>query len=185
MLYCVLCPDATSLTVDQRQCQFMFPEAFPKPPKVDIKGTNKAYKGWDVRIKNIFFANGMRKLDLGLVHFYSLTILSPGDPWRDATISAEGLNVKSTPQQPIGLGDGFHCSDLSTASGLADPTILAVQKAALTSMKMWLADWKPGVSSDSARAPAPKSDQNTIPQGRTGAAPIKPISAWNKGAGVA
>lgn len=50
-----------SLITYQRQCQLMFPEAFEKPPKVDIKGTNKAYKGWDVRIENIFFANGMRK----------------------------------------------------------------------------------------------------------------------------
>jgi len=42
----------------------MFPDAFPEPPKVDIEGTNKKYKGWDVRIKNIFFANGMREYSI-------------------------------------------------------------------------------------------------------------------------
>ncbi|KAF7775751.1 hypothetical protein Agabi119p4_4144 [Agaricus bisporus var. burnettii] len=152
---------------DLRQCQLMFPEAFEKPPKVDIKGTNKAYKGWDVRIENIFFANGMR------------------DPWREATMSAEGLDVKSTPEQPIGLGDGFHCSDLSTASGLADPTILAVQQAALASMKRWLADWKPSAAHDGARVPAPASGSGPKPEGRTKPAPRKPLSAWSKGAGVA
>jgi pimeloyl-ACP methyl ester carboxylesterase len=152
---------------DLRQCQLMFPDAFPKPPKVDIDGTNKAYKGWDVRIENLFFANGMR------------------DPWREATISAEGLNVQSTPQQPIAVGDGFHCSDLSTASGIADPTIHAVQQAALASMKTWLAAWKPKASSSGTRVPAPASGSGTIPQGRTGPAPHKPLSAWDKGAGVA
>ncbi|KAF9450668.1 hypothetical protein P691DRAFT_809949 [Macrolepiota fuliginosa MF-IS2] len=150
---------------DLRQCQFMFPDAFPKPPVVNISGTNTAYKGWDVQIQNIFFANGMR------------------DPWRDATISAESRNVASTPQQPIGLGDGFHCSDLSTASGLVDPTILTVQKAALASIKTWLANWKPSATSDGGRIPAPGSGSGTIPKGRTSTAPTKPISVWNRAPG--
>lgn len=91
----------------------------------------------------------------------------------------------STPEQPIGVGDGFHCSDLSTASGVADPTILAVQQAALASMKTWLADWKPSAAPSGARVPAPASGSGATPEGRTQPAPHKPLSAWNKGAGVA
>ncbi|KXN92345.1 Putative serine protease K12H4.7 [Leucoagaricus sp. SymC.cos] len=151
---------------DLRQCQFMFPDAFPQPPKVDIKGTNTLYKGWDVHIKNIFFANGIR------------------DPWRDATISAEGLNVASTPEQPIHVGDGFHCSDLSTANGQIDSTIRAVQTAALASMKTWLAAWKP-TSKGGHRNATPAVAPHNIPQGRTSPAPSKPISALQKGVVVA
>lgn len=92
------------------------------------------------------------------------------------------MNVASTPDQPIHIGDGFHCSDLSVASGLADPTILAVQQAALASMKVWLADWKPSVASgggDGARIHVGIS----LSEGRSTPAPSKPISAWNIGAG--
>jgi len=94
------------------------------------------------------------------------------------------LNVASTQDQPIYVGNGFHCSDLSVASGLADPTILAVQQAALASMKVWIADWKPSVASDGG-------DNVRIhvgilsSQGRSTPAPSKPISAWSKGAGTA
>jgi len=38
-------------------------------------------------------------------------------------MSAEGLYVQSTTEQPNAVSDGFHCSDFSTASGIADPTI--------------------------------------------------------------
>ena len=58
-------------------------------------------------------------------------------------MSAGAVKVKSTPDQPIMLGNGFHTSDLKTANGLADPTIRAVQLSALASMKTWLAEWTP------------------------------------------
>ncbi|KAG6854358.1 hypothetical protein C0991_007863 [Blastosporella zonata] len=108
-----------------RQCQLMFPEAFPTPPTPAIQRTNSVYKGWNVKLDRIFFANGQR------------------DPWKDATVSATRHTVQSTAQQPIFIGDGFHCSDLKTASGQADPTIMAVQVAALGYFKTWLAEWKP------------------------------------------
>ena len=66
-----------------------------------------------------------------------------GDPWRDATKSAEGTNFASTAGQPIAISDGFHCSDLSTANGNADATVLAVQNAGLKSIAGWLAEWTP------------------------------------------
>ncbi|TFY55376.1 hypothetical protein EVG20_g9337 [Dentipellis fragilis] len=66
-----------------------------------------------------------------------------GDPWRDATVSADNHTVASTPSQPIFVGDGFHCSDLKTSAAQVDPTIAKVQTAALGYMKTWLAEWRP------------------------------------------
>lgn len=44
----------------------MFPAAFPQAittPAAEelIQATNKRYKGWDVKVDNLFFANGIRK----------------------------------------------------------------------------------------------------------------------------
>lgn len=65
---------------------------------------------------------------------------------------------------------------------MVDPTILAVQQAALASMKVWIADWKPSVASGGgARIHVGVS----LSEGRSTPAPSKPISAWSKGAGTA
>ena len=64
-----------------------------------------------------------------------------GDPWREATMSAAPVTVKSSADQPIMLGDGFHCSDLKAANGQVDPTVRAVQESALAYMNAWLAEW--------------------------------------------
>ncbi|KAJ6616277.1 peptidase S28 [Mycena sp. CBHHK59/15] len=128
---------------DLRQCQQMFPAAFPSPPHVQTARTNNLYDGWNVSISNLFFANGQR------------------DPWRYATVSAPGVAVQSTPSQPIAEGAGYHCADLCmfplcyapvsfapnlptvTREGLANPTVLAVQSEGLAAMKRWIAAWKP------------------------------------------
>ncbi|KAI0751119.1 peptidase S28 [Daedaleopsis nitida] len=113
---------------DERQCTYMFPEAFAKLghlPVPNVAKTNKAYDGWFVKEKHLFFANGRR------------------DPWREATLAAEGTHFSSTPDQPLALSDGFHCSDLSTANANVDPTVLSVQQQALKAMAGWLAEWKP------------------------------------------
>ncbi|KAJ3511571.1 hypothetical protein NLJ89_g4020 [Agrocybe chaxingu] len=139
----------------------MFPAAFKTPPIPNVWRTNIKYHGWDVRTKNLFFANGIR------------------DPWKDATISAEGLNITSTIQQPIGLADGFHCSDLGV-SGAVDPTIAAVQQQALASMKAWLKTWKPlgqGGPIKTPRAVA-QTFKNTFPP-----ISVKPVNAWFKRVG--
>ncbi|KAH8989160.1 peptidase S28 [Lactarius hatsudake] len=111
-------------TYYERQCQQMFPEAFPRPPVPNVDATNKAYGGYYLRTERLFTATGLR------------------DPWRDATVSADGIHIESTPEQPIVESDGFHCSDLVTANGLADPTVLNVQTQALWYMKGWLRSWK-------------------------------------------
>ncbi|TFK43798.1 serine carboxypeptidase S28-domain-containing protein [Crucibulum laeve] len=150
---------------DMRQCQQMFPGAFPEIPFLDVTPINRVYQGWQVENKNLFFANGLR------------------DPWKDATMSAEGLNVKSTPLQPIALGGGFHCSDLKAASGAADPTIGAVQAKALKSMHDWLAAWKPSKN----QRPPVRSPRSTPQGGHQGAQPhthTKPVNAWSKGSGT-
>ena len=58
-------------------------------------------------------------------------------------MSAAPVTVKSTAYQPIMMGDGFHCSDLSALDGRLDPTVGAVQESALAYMKAWLAEWTP------------------------------------------
>ncbi|CAL1700044.1 unnamed protein product [Somion occarium] len=110
---------------DERQCSLMFPKAFPRPPVPKAAQVNKKYKGWNVKVDRLFFANGHR------------------DPWREATVSADGVNVKSTPSQPVAISDGFHCSDLSTANGNVDDTVKQVQQQALTTIKTWLAGGRP------------------------------------------
>ncbi|KAG1734459.1 peptidase S28 [Suillus paluster] len=110
---------------DERQCVNMFPQAFASPPEPTIAKTNRMYDGWDVDIPRLFFANGLR------------------DPWREATVSADGLNKANTTSMPIYEGDGFHASDMFTLIGFDDPSIAAVQDAALMYMKEWLAEWKP------------------------------------------
>jgi hypothetical protein len=118
---------------DIRQCSLMFSDVFPSPSDVPmaagVTDTNKAYDGWNVTIDRLFFANGQR------------------DPWREATVSADGVDRASTNTQPIAIGDGFHCSDLSTTNAQVDSTVLAVQTKALSFMKTWLAEWTPPSSS--------------------------------------
>ncbi|KAH8118755.1 peptidase S28 [Phellopilus nigrolimitatus] len=110
---------------DERQCTYWFPEKFKNATPPDVAATNKAYDGWDLNVNRLFFANGQR------------------DPWRDATVSSDFHTRQSTSSQPIAVGDGFHCSDLSTAAGKVDTTILAVQEKALALMKTWLSTWSP------------------------------------------
>ncbi|KAG1728280.1 peptidase S28 [Suillus paluster] len=113
---------------DERQCVNMFPRAFASPPEPTTAETNKMYAGWDVDIPRLFFANGLR------------------DPWREATVSADGLNKPNTTSMPIYESDGFHASDLIVENGIDDPSVAAVQEAALMYMKEWLAEWKPSAS---------------------------------------
>ncbi|THH05021.1 hypothetical protein EW146_g10013 [Bondarzewia mesenterica] len=111
---------------DERQCVQMFPGAFNSPSVPKADQTNAAYGGWNATVDRLFSVNGQR------------------DPWRDATVSAEDATTVSTVNQPVALGDGFHCSDLLTASAYYDATIARVQSQALASMKAWLEDWQPG-----------------------------------------
>lgn len=159
----------------ERQCQQMFPEAFSEPPTPNATTTNSIYHGWNVQVDRLFFATGQR------------------DPWRDATVSAQNRTVDSTSTQPVAMGDGFHCSDLATASGAADPTILAVQQAGLSNMKTWLATWKPSdanvsysqpetsqfIPPTSARTQSTSKGQSWSGTGRD----TKPGNAWSRSFG--
>ncbi|KAI9446834.1 peptidase S28 [Lactarius indigo] len=112
------------VTYYERQCQQMFPSAFPRPSLPNVDATNKAYGGYYLRAERLFTATGLR------------------DPWRDATVSSDDVHIESTPEQPIVESGGFHISDLATANGLVDPTVLNVQTQALRYMKGWLTNWK-------------------------------------------
>ncbi|KAG2049013.1 peptidase S28 [Suillus hirtellus] len=110
---------------EERLCVNMFPQAFTYPPQPNTAQINAMYTGWNVNVPRLFFANGLR------------------DPWREATVSADGLNKPDNPSMPIYEGDGFHGSDFFTKNGIVDPTVAVVQEAALRYMKEWLAEWRP------------------------------------------
>ncbi|KAI6044406.1 peptidase S28 [Pisolithus marmoratus] len=111
-----------------RQCVNMFPQTFNSPPQPAVVQVNEEYQGWGVEVDRLFFANGQR------------------DPWREATVSSDFIYKASTDTQPIYAGDGFHCSDLITESGVVDASIAKVQSAALWYMKTWLEGWTPSES---------------------------------------
>jgi len=122
-----------------RQCVDMFSDVFASaadvPMAAGIANVDSKYDGWNVSIDRLFFGNGLR------------------DPWREATVSADGVDRASTATQPIAIGDGFHTSDLLTDNGLVDPTVLAVQKQGLSFMKTWLAEWTPPSTSSKRDEP--------------------------------
>ena len=78
---------------------------------------------------------------LGAFASLHLTLTTSGDPWREATVSAEGLNKANTSMQPIYMSDGFHTTDLIMASGKIDQSVAAVQRAGLEYMKFWVSQW--------------------------------------------
>ncbi|KAH8830287.1 serine carboxypeptidase S28-domain-containing protein [Flagelloscypha sp. PMI_526] len=59
-----------------RQCQYMYPEAFPTPPQPRIARTNAKYGNWKVKQPRTYYATGVR------------------DPWRYATMSAPDSPAK-------------------------------------------------------------------------------------------
>ena len=129
----------------------MFPEKFGNvtSPDPNVDEVNTKYDGWFVKENHLFFANGKstsRSMVLFLVSCVqdSMYCLA-GDPWRDATLAADGTHFQSTPEQPLALHDAYHTSDLITANGAADPTVLAVQQQGLGYVAKWLAEWKPSV----------------------------------------
>ncbi|PAV21369.1 peptidase S28 [Pyrrhoderma noxium] len=137
----------------ERQCAYLFPEKFITAISPNANATNKEYGGWDIQADNLFFANGKR------------------DPWRDATVSSDFHTRQSTDLQPIALSDGFHCSDLISASGV-DPTILAVQQEALSKIKEWLSAWTPPSASEEGKhEPVPTQSQS-------GSHIVKPLNSW-------
>ncbi|KAL0066152.1 hypothetical protein AAF712_006776 [Marasmius tenuissimus] len=141
---------------DLRQCQWMFPDVFSDaPPDMEggVERTNEKFGGWDLKVDRLFFANGIR------------------DPWREATVAAEGLNKESTDRQVLTLSDGFHCSDLSTATGAIDDTVGAVQKKALETFKGWLAEWP---------AEKKKREESRMVRRETESASPKRLHSWDR-----
>ncbi|KAK1225127.1 hypothetical protein PQX77_011942 [Marasmius sp. AFHP31] len=109
-----------------RQCQLMFPDVFGSAApdtEGNVEKINEKYGGWNLQVDRLFLTNGMR------------------DPWKEASISAQGLNKPSTDRQVIMTSEGYHCSDLSTEIGALLPSVGAVQKKALETLKGWLAEW--------------------------------------------
>ncbi|KAF8513795.1 serine carboxypeptidase S28-domain-containing protein [Gautieria morchelliformis] len=125
---------------DERQCSQYFPKAFPTPPTPKAVNTNAKFKGWNVNLDRLFFANGKQ------------------DPWREATVSSDFHPRLSSPSQPIFVGNGFHCSDLLVEASV-DPTIKVVTDAGVATLTRWISQ-RPGGNStisapDSAPSPPP------------------------------
>jgi hypothetical protein len=58
-------------------------------------------------------------------------------------VATDGSPFKNTTSHPVGLSDGYHCSDLITREGTHDATVLAVQQQGLAAMSRWLPTFKP------------------------------------------
>ncbi|KAH9888524.1 peptidase S28 [Cubamyces lactineus] len=114
----------------QRQCGYRFPGAFPTNTTTAIevpnaRGVNGAYQGWSTTTERLIFANGVN------------------DPWREATVAADGSPNAGSDAQPHLLADGFHCSDMLIREGAASSKIKSVQDTALQYMQEWIAEWVP------------------------------------------
>jgi hypothetical protein len=96
-------------------------------------------------------------------------------------VSSDWINRQSTPPQPIYEGDGFHCSDLGTASGLVDSTVGAVQTAALADIKNWLTAWQP---TSSLVVKSAAGGSVSIPQAGSTVDIPKPINVFFKSSGT-
>ncbi|KAI0800449.1 peptidase S28 [Fomes fomentarius] len=113
----------------ERQCGYRFPGAFgtntaAASPKA--AALNVDYKGWNTTAERLIFANGKR------------------DPWREATVAAQGVNPSANPaMQPHLDSDGFHCSDLLIREGAASAQVKSVQDQAVSTMAKWIGEWKP------------------------------------------
>lgn len=141
----------------------MFPDVFTSPPNADVGALNAKYGGWNPNVKNLFFANGQR------------------DPWRDATVAADGRNFVSTPTQLNMVSDAFHCTDLIMPWGQLDPTVGKVQQAGLKAIAGWFAQAQKekqmkkrdtGDGDDSS-----SSGPNVLPG-------VKPVNAFSRGSVV-
>ena len=80
---------------------------------------------------------------------------------------------------PIAVSDGFHCSDLGTANGVADETVGRVQREALAKMQAWLAEWEP--SSRSRGRKRGERGRGEVMEMRSEKREVKlrkPINAW-------
>ncbi|KAI0740521.1 peptidase S28 [Earliella scabrosa] len=111
----------------ERQCGYRFPGAFgantaAASPKA--AALNNVYRGWNTTTERLIFANGQR------------------DPWREATVAAEGVTSQGSDMQPHLLSDGFHCSDLLVRMGKASASVKSVQDQAVNYMARWIGDWK-------------------------------------------
>ncbi|PIL26625.1 hypothetical protein GSI_11291 [Ganoderma sinense ZZ0214-1] len=110
-----------------RQCTYLFPGAFGDAAfaSPNATGINAAYEGWDTTVENIVFASGTR------------------DPWKEATVAAEGSTNPGSDAQPHLLSDGFHCSDMLIQEGAASASIKTVQDTAVSYIAQWISQWTP------------------------------------------
>ncbi|KZW00377.1 hypothetical protein EXIGLDRAFT_639437 [Exidia glandulosa HHB12029] len=128
---------------DERQCTYWFDKKLTKPTPPETERTNRVFKGWEGKVDRLFFANGAR------------------DPWREATMSTDFVNIASTETQPIAMSDGFHCTDLIISAGTTDVTVKQVQDLASAYMGKWVAEWH------AANPKRPKGVKHTFPDPRT------------------
>lgn len=129
----------------QRTCLYMFGSNYKNGvatlPNTDA--TNTKYKGWNTTHPRIYFATGQREFPLRIIITASPSQSLPGDPWREATVSAEGLSYPNTTDHTVGLStDGYHCSDLLTRESTASASVRRVQQQGLAALARWLPQFK-------------------------------------------
>ncbi|KAI0751819.1 peptidase S28 [Daedaleopsis nitida] len=112
----------------ERSCDYDFPGAFNGHKRFSLLNAldvNVKYGGWNVTTERLIFVNGQR------------------DPWREATVAANGALFSPNEMQPHLITDGFHCSDMMRSEGLLSPHVKAAQDAAVGYMTKWFKDWHP------------------------------------------
>ncbi len=149
--HCRDCPyELPTETCTQRQCGYHFPGAFGSNSAVatpNAVGLNNLYQGWNTTAQRLIFANGIRESPhlrlLSVISDEVVVIIRLGDPWREATVAADGTTNAGSDMQPHLLSDGFHCSDLLVREGAASAKVKSVQDSAVSYMAKWIAEWKP------------------------------------------
>ena len=66
-----------------------------------------------------------------------------GDPWKEATVAADGCANSGSDTQPHLLSDGFHCSDMLVREGAASASVKTVQDSAVSYVAQWISEWQP------------------------------------------
>ncbi|KAJ2930756.1 hypothetical protein H1R20_g6343, partial [Candolleomyces eurysporus] len=89
-------------------CSEAFPGTFTNSLtefQARVDAALQQYKGWSTMADRVFIVNGRR------------------DPWLEVTLSATEANTSSTDLRPIYLTNGFHCSDMTYANAVVEPSL--------------------------------------------------------------
>ncbi|KAH9936837.1 peptidase S28 [Epithele typhae] len=107
----------------ERSCEYDFPGALHgtlRSPVLNALKVNSDHNGWNTTRPHLIFANGWR------------------DPWRQATVAADGVQASHSDKQLRLIADGAHCSDSFITH--SNKQIEALQQTAIQRMVDWFVE---------------------------------------------